>query len=232
MPRLAWSRLRLSSETSRNDAGMTSTRPLRRDAAENREKVLDAAGKVFAKYGPDASVEEVARLAGVGMGTLYRRFATKQALIDELVGAARRELRALARAAMARGDGSGLEELLVSTSVLQTEQIGCLSQIWSRSRAEPEAMAEFRRIVDLLLTSAKQAGRVRQEIKRTDISLIFLSVRSIMDITREAAPDVWRRHLELLISGLRPPTDRFSEPFVEPAMSEEAADRITGTEQP
>ena len=59
----------------------TQEKPLRRDAAENRQRLLDAAGRVFAEHGPDAGVDEGARVVGVGMGTLYRRFATKQALI-------------------------------------------------------------------------------------------------------------------------------------------------------
>ena len=76
-----------------------SERPLRRDAAENRRRLLDAATEVFSAHGLDGSVEEVARVAGVGMGTLYRRFPTKQDLIDTLVGDMRRELAALAQAA-------------------------------------------------------------------------------------------------------------------------------------
>ncbi|MDQ1718021.1 MAG: hypothetical protein QOE89_1974, partial [Pseudonocardiales bacterium] len=71
--------------TERNAAPIAA-RPLRRDAAENRERLLDAAIQVFAEHGLDAGVDEVARVAGVGTGTLYRRFPTKQALIDELVG--------------------------------------------------------------------------------------------------------------------------------------------------
>src|ERR1700759_2475171 len=102
------------------------TRALRRDAAENRKRILDAAGRVFAEHGLDGSVEEVARVAGVGMGTLYRRFPTKQALIDELVGEARRGLLARARAAAEYSDGTGLEVLLVSAGALQAEQLGCL----------------------------------------------------------------------------------------------------------
>jgi AcrR family transcriptional regulator len=206
---------------------MTPARPLRRDAAENREKVLDAASKVFAEHGLDGSVEEVARLAGVGMGTLYRRFSTKQALIDELVGGARRELLTLARTAEARSDGTGLEELLLAAGALQAEQVGCLSQVWNQSDAELEAMEEFRRIVAGLLQAAQAAGRVRSDVTRTDISLIFWSVRAIMDMTRGISPSAWRRHLELLISGLRPPSGRFTAQLGERAMSDSAARRIT-----
>jgi AcrR family transcriptional regulator len=60
-------------------------RPLRRDAIENRRRVLDAAATVFAAHGLDAPVEEIAHAAGVGMGTLYRRFPNKEALIEQLM---------------------------------------------------------------------------------------------------------------------------------------------------
>src|SRR5262245_7903037 len=65
-------------------ATSTAARPLRRDARENRARILEAARSTFAELGIDASVEEIARRAGVGMGTLYRRFPTKDALVDAI----------------------------------------------------------------------------------------------------------------------------------------------------
>src|SRR5579862_7354952 len=96
----------------------TPNRPLRRDAAENRERVLSAAATVFARDGLAASVEEIAQVAGVGMGTLYRRFPTKEALIEELV---RQQLTAIIDAAVlaaAQPDGEGLEAFLWATGQL------------------------------------------------------------------------------------------------------------------
>jgi AcrR family transcriptional regulator len=208
---------------------MTSARPLRRDAAANREKVLDAANRVFAAHGPDGSVEEVARQAGVGMGTLYRRFPTKQALIDELVGGARRELLALARAAEERTDGTGLEQLLVSAGELQADKLGCLHQVWNESDAELDAMRDFRRILGRLLRSAQAAGRVRAEVTRADISAVFWSTRDIIETTRGIAPTAWRRHLEIFVAGLRPVTDGpFAGPLRQRPMTDDEALRITG----
>ena len=84
-------------------------RPLRRDAEQNRQRLLDAAADVFAEHGLDASVEEIARTAGVGMGTLYRRFPTKDALISALVHDALTTMLKLAREGTERADGTGLE---------------------------------------------------------------------------------------------------------------------------
>jgi AcrR family transcriptional regulator len=207
----------------------TDARPLRRDAAENREKLLDAAGRVFAEHGLDGSVDEVARLAGVGMGTLYRRFPTKQALIDELVGGARRELLALARTADELTDGTGLEQLLWSAGEFQAGQLGCLHQVWDQSDAELDAMRDFRRILARLLTDAQTCGRIRDDVTRTDLSLVLWSARGVVETTRAVAPDAWRRHLELLIAGLRPVgSGPFVGPLRERPLREVEARRITG----
>jgi AcrR family transcriptional regulator len=205
-------------------------RPLRRDAAKNREKLLDAALIVFAEHGLEGSVEEVARVAGVGMGTLYRRFPTKQALIDELIGNARRELLRLARVSAEHRDGSGLEKLLLLAGRLQAEQLGCLERIWDHSDAELGAMQEFRDVVRTLLTQGQDLGRIRDDVTSTDISMILWSLRGVIETTRGIAPTAWRRHLELLIAGLRPTTHRpFADELLGKAMTESQARRVTRT---
>jgi AcrR family transcriptional regulator len=184
----------------------TGDRPLRRDAAENRERILAAAGEVFAEHGLDAGVEEVARVAGVGMGTLYRRFPSKQALIDELIGGMRRNLLDIAQQAAARTDGTGLEILLLNTSQLQAAHLGCLRRLWAQSEAGMDAIEDFRRLLPILLRSAQERRRIRPEITPADISMVLWSVSAIIDTTGTTAPHAWRRHLELLIAGLRPVT--------------------------
>jgi AcrR family transcriptional regulator len=185
----------------------TAGRPLRRDAAHNRERLVQAAAQVFAEHGLDAGVDEVARVAGVGMGTLYRRFPTKQALIDELIGDLRLQLLQLALAASARTDGTGLEELLSQTGQLQADQPGCLQRLWNQSQAQPEALRQFRQLLVSLLREAQRHGRVRPEVTPSDITVLIWSVRSIIEATRAVAPTAWRRHLELLVAGLRPAGD-------------------------
>jgi AcrR family transcriptional regulator len=204
-------------------------RPLRRDAAKNKEKLLGAAQVVFAEHGLEGSVEQVARVAGVGMGTLYRRFPTKQALIDELVGSARRELLTLARTCAERRDGSGLESLLVLAGQLQAGQLGCLQRIWDHSDAELDSMERFRDIVRDLLADGQELGRIRPDVTSTDVSMILWSLRGVIETTRGVAPDIWRRHLELLIAGLRPSNSRFNNNLRAKAMTETQARRVTRT---
>jgi AcrR family transcriptional regulator len=179
-------------------------KPLRRDAATNRERILEAASQVFVAHGLDAGVDEIARKAGVGVGTLYRRFATKQALIDELVGTIRLELLALAREAATHDDGTGLEQLLRGVGTVQARHSGFLGRIWHHSDAELGALTEFRRLLRSLLRQAQEQHLVRPDVTATDMSLVMWSTAGIIETTQDAAPDAWRRHLELLLAGLRP----------------------------
>ena len=91
---------------------MTVTQGGRRDAVRNYHRILDAARDVLGESGAEASMEEIATRAGVGVGTVYRRFASKDALIDELVRLAMEEVTAAAERTLARADGHGLEEFL------------------------------------------------------------------------------------------------------------------------
>ena len=122
------------------------TKALRRDAAEHREQVLDAAARVFAAQGLAASVEEIARVAGVGMGTLYRRFPTKEALIEELVREQLSDIMAAATAAQQLPGGAGLEAFLWRTGELFAGRCGCLSRLWTEANTA-NLVDEIRRLM-------------------------------------------------------------------------------------
>ncbi|MCW2744868.1 MAG: TetR family transcriptional regulator [Mycobacterium sp.] len=178
-------------------------RPLRRDAAENRQRILAAAATVFAEHGLDAGVEEVARAAGVGMGTLYRRFPTKDALVTELVVELLSEVADEARSALAHADGRGLHRFLRATAERQAAHRGCLPRLWDESGAEGLAL-EIRGLIAELLADAQAHGEVRSELSVTDISVLLWAVRGVIETGREAAPEAWRRHLSVVLLGLAP----------------------------
>ncbi|HVV74554.1 MAG TPA: helix-turn-helix domain-containing protein [Mycobacteriales bacterium] len=178
-------------------------RQLRRDAAENRELLLAAAAQVFAEVGLGAGVEEIARVAGVGVGTLYRRFPTKEALIAELVQDVLEKMSVLAEQAVAAPDGRGLEQFLESSSAYQAEHRGCLPKLWHTS-PDNEAVVRVRRTIAALLAEAKRHGQVREDITATDLTMLMWSIRGVIETTRDVAPEAWRRHLALLVAGLRP----------------------------
>jgi AcrR family transcriptional regulator len=181
-------------------------RTLRRDAAENRELLLAAAAQVFAEQGLGAGVEEIARAAGVGVGTLYRRFPTKDALIAELVQDVLERMSALASAATQVADGGGLEHYLETSSAYQAEHRGCLPRLWN-TPTDNEALVRVRQTVGALLADAKRHGRVREEVTATDLTMVMWSIRGVIETTRDVAPDAWRRHLAILVAGLRPSPD-------------------------
>jgi AcrR family transcriptional regulator len=194
-------------------------RPLRRDAARNRDRLLAAASDVFADRGLDASVSEIAHAAGVGMGTLYRRFPTKDALIDALVADVLQSIIALATDALEKPDGTGLEEFLRTSSAYQAEHRACLPRLWS---TEDRGIRVARALITQLLDDAKRHDRIRDDLTNTDLTVAMWSIRGVLQTTRGAAPDAWQRHLELLIAGMRPT----GTPLASPAISQAQIDRI------
>jgi AcrR family transcriptional regulator len=176
---------------------------LRRDAAENRRRLLSAAEIVFAELGLEASVDEVARVAGVGMGTLYRRFPTKDALIGELVRELLLEVHGLARDALAVPDGRGLEQYLYATARAQYRRRGCLARLWEDT--ETTALKEeCRALVAQLLEQAQEHGAIRDDVTSPDIDLIFWALRGIIAMADGADTPAWERHLAIVLAGLRP----------------------------
>ncbi|MFE5706571.1 MULTISPECIES: TetR/AcrR family transcriptional regulator [Rhodococcus] len=187
-----------------------SERALRRDAAENRQRLLDAAATVFSERGLDVGVDEIARVAGVGIGTLYRRFPTKDALVSELVRQVYDDFLALADEALSAPDGEGLEQVLYGTGAILASNRGCLSRMWNDDETTI-LRDEYRRILFELLARAKQHGRIREDAADADLDLIFWSVRGVVATTRGVTDTGWRRAMAIMIAGLRPGADTLDE---------------------
>ncbi len=200
-------------------------RPLRRDAEQNRQRLLGAAADVFAEHGLDASVEEIARAAGVGMGTLYRRFATKDALIDALVQDVLTTMLGIADESLTRPDGTGLEHFLEAASAYQAAHRGCLARLWNAG-VEHDLIQEVRNRIDAMLAEAKRHGRVRADITGTDVTIALWAIRGIIETTQGRAPEAWQRHLDVFIAGLRPAAD----PLPHRVLSREKLDQLLTAE--
>ncbi len=197
-------------------------RPLRRDAEQNRQRLLDAAADVFADRGLEASVDEIARAAGVGMGTLYRRFPTKDALISALVHDVLSTMLEIAREGTARSDGTGLEYFLEAVSAYQAAHRGCLARLWNAG-PEHELVQEIRRLIEVMLTEAKRHGKVRADITGADVTIALWAIRGIIETTQGRAPEAWQRHLDVYIAGLRPAAD----PLPDRVLSREKLDGLS-----
>jgi AcrR family transcriptional regulator len=178
-------------------------RPLRRDAQQNRRRLLDAAAEVFAEHGLEASVEEIAHAAGVGMGTLYRRFPTKDALIGALVDDVLSAMLKIAQESTGRPDGTGLEYFLEAASSYQAAHRGCLSRLWNAGTGH-DLVQEIRQLITAMLTDAKRHGRVRADITSMDVTIALWAIRGIIETTQGRAPQAWQRHLDIFVAGLRP----------------------------
>jgi AcrR family transcriptional regulator len=202
---------------------ISADKPLRRDAAENRERLLTAAGQVFESQGLDASVEEVAKAAGVGMGTLYRRFPTKEALIEALVQEMLTAITGMAESAADEPNGTGLEVFLAASGDYQATHPGCLSRLWAS--ADQESVRGIRAKIAELLVDAQRHSRLRSDLTPSDITMILWSIRGVIETSRSVAPDAWRRYLEVILGGLRS-DPQAGRALTQPPLSQDQVDRI------
>jgi AcrR family transcriptional regulator len=182
----------------------TAAPPLRRDAAANRERILTAAVEVFSASGAEAGIDEVARRAGVGIGTVYRRFPTKDALLAEIVAQLLRDLVTVARQALEAPPEHGLATFLTGAGELQARHAGCLWQLWSGGHEGSEALRELRAIGQQLLNRAQDAGAVRNELVYEDIGMLLWSLAGVVESAHGVDPQLWRRTLEIMLHGMKP----------------------------
>lgn len=182
--------------------------PLRRDAAANRERLILAAVEVFNDEGIEAGVERIAARAGVGIGTLYRRFPTKDALIAHLVDALIGEMIEAADSAYEVTGGHGLEQYLREMAERLAAHRGCLSRLSAESTWE--RLTELRRRQARLLHNAQEAGVIRADVAVSDLVVILWSLRGIVDACGDTAAVACQRHLDFVFAGLRPGAGTFT----------------------
>ena len=200
---------------------------LRRDAQRNRDAILVAAQAVFSERGLDAAVEEIARRAGVGMGTLYRRFPGKDDLIAAIFEQRLGELAAVAEEALDDPDAwDGLVRFLEAVCELQAINRGFMDILAHTLRREGALTPARRRVRGLnakLVERAQQAGVLRGDITAEDITILLMSMCPVVEATAEVAPDFWRRFLAISIDGLRAGEKR--KPLPSPPLSTQQLDR-------
>jgi AcrR family transcriptional regulator len=183
---------------------------LRRDAARNHQLVLEAARTVLAEFGTDASMELIASRAGVGVGTVYRRFPNKEALVDEIAGQMLRQLVEEARRALSLADGTGLEVFLRVIGHSLSEHRGYADKLVGHSKAA--CVEQLRDLITALVDQAREAGRITPGVELGDIMALAWALRGIVETSGSVVPDAWQRHLDIHLAGLRatgtPPSPR------------------------
>ncbi len=190
-----------------SSSSIESERPQRADAKRNRERILESARDAFAAHGADTQMDEVARLARVGVGTVYRHFPTKESLLGELVRQQMERVGENTRAALER-DGEPfavfadvLREnagIASGNAAIQYAMLGAGEGVWEYAG---EAQAELVGLTEKMIARAQRAGTMRADVSALDIPMLMCGVCATMTHTKPHFD--WRRHLELIIDSLR-----------------------------
>jgi AcrR family transcriptional regulator len=195
--------------------------PRRRDAQERRDKLLAAAQREFAAHGVDASLEKIARDAGVAIGTLYRHFPTR---LDLLMAASKPRLQEFldgaAKALEMDDPWEGFVCYLENLFGVQAGDRGFndfLSRRFPGNADTERIHDQMCRQIEDVLTRAQEAGEARPDITQADIVNLIWSNGRMIDATSTTAPNAWRRHLYLMLDAYRA---KRAHPIPEPPMTE------------
>jgi AcrR family transcriptional regulator len=187
------------------------TTVLRADAQRNLVRVLDAAREVFAEQGIDAPVTEIADRAGVGVGTIFRRFPTKDDLLVAVVEQRTEQLIEAADLALESPDpGAALRGFMETATAMQISDV-----CWCEAGADLFEREGIRELTDVLvgkigelLTSAQTAGQIRSDVRALDIPVLLMAVAKSGLMLEDAVPGAWKRYLAIILDGLRPEAAR------------------------
>jgi AcrR family transcriptional regulator len=186
----------------------TDQRTLRADARRNRERIMSSGRELFARQGPQAQMDEIAAHAGVGIGTVYRHFPTKEALLTAMVRERFQEFAEIARRAEGIADPlEALESVMRSSGEavegdmgFQLAMMGSDELEWEGIEQEKAALAE---VLTRIISRAIAAGVVRDDYTFEDFGMVMCGITSTM-YYKPGSSD-WRRHLELVLHGVRAP---------------------------
>ena len=187
----------------------TPVKPLRADARRNHERVLVAARKCFADHGYEAQMTDVASEAGVGVGTVYRHFPDKTALVEALVAERFRQFREGAEQALEAHDAwAGFRGWLEACAEIQAEdRMVCdfITEAVGAERrdaiAQEEGLDEATRTV---IDHAKSAGAIRKTVEPEDIPGLMCGLGAVA--RSDPGDRIWRRQFEFALEGMREPS--------------------------
>ena len=204
----------------------TGSRPLRADAARNRDKLLRAATAVFGERGLEAPREEVARRAGVSIGTLYNHFPAREALFEAIFPERLAALERIAAAALADpSPWDGFTGYVEGLFALQAEDRGLNDAVARRFPAAElnEASRNCLRHTERIIERAKEGGGLRADFEPQDLAVLVWAMSQVIRESMDTAPRAWRRCLAFFLDGLRADA---AHPIAEPALTQSQMNRI------
>jgi AcrR family transcriptional regulator len=183
-------------------------RPLRADAVRNRERVLEAARELMAARGVEVGMEEIARKAGVGVGTVYRHFPNKDALVRALAENRFARIAAIITEALADPDPwHGFETMMRRAAEVHVADQALTEVMRSHDGAMQEAAGKFGvpELTEQLVERCKQAGAIRDEVHWGDVPMIMCGVgtATCSAAGRLAGDEGWKRYLDYVLEGMR-----------------------------
>ena len=185
----------------------TSTRPQRADAVRSRAKLLAAATELFAADGIETSVADITHRAGLGKGTFFRHFPTKDDLVAAVVGETLNRLAARGtELANAEDPAAGLYDFMCAAIELQAEDRAFCEVVAGAAQGHDQvqtAVRELHEMVQHLTERAQAHGSIRSDITGEDIALLLSGVFQTASPLIHEQPDLWRRYLSLLFDGLQ-----------------------------
>ena len=200
--------------------------PLRKDAQRNRERLVEAARAVFAERGLDVALDEVARRAGVSIGTLYNRFPTRADLVAAVFADRRETLIEIAEHALAMDDAwAGFAHFVEQVCRMQAADRG-YNDLSARSIPQAAPTPDHvrgRELMAEVIERAKRSGALRPDFVLADMAFVTWAITRTIEATADVDPDAWRRHLGFVLDGLRTPA---AHPLPVPALTDEQVTRI------
>ena len=188
------------------DVTTATERPLRADARRNREKIVSAARQIVAEQGEAAQIDDVARLAGVGVGTVYRHFPNKDALMGELVRICAGECAAVARSLADVEDPWEGFAGMVRAACENSAEDAASRRTWQVADDEAlayaaDVKAQLHEAASVLIDRAHAQGTLRQDFTIDDMPALMCGLGAAIDAMPE--PDRWRRLVEFALDGLK-----------------------------
>ena len=188
------------------DTTTTTERPLRADARRNREKIINAARQIVAEHGEAAQIDDVARLAGVGVGTVYRHFPNKDALMGELVRMCVVECTTFAQECASVEDAWDAFAGLIRRSCERMASDAAMRRTWQAAGDEAVAYAAPAKVhlhdaAEVLIDRAHASGQLRSDFTVEDMGGLMCGLGAAIDAMPE--PERWRRIIDFALDGLK-----------------------------